>query len=154
MEVPQVGLEETLYALNLSAMVAGRDFCAWLRILTSIDMVVRALGGSMARKLRAVLPDLGLKGEKAVVTEVRYLVSIVGGCCLGSVEFIGGVLLFCLNGDLEMLLAEVWFAEERWRWRSCGRIGKAATAIDGEHRFHMTSTLTRHTSYGLLSMTN
>lgn len=48
-------------------------------------MVVRALGGSMARKLRAVLPDLGLKGEKAVVTEVRYLVSIVGGCCLGSV---------------------------------------------------------------------
>ena len=44
-----------------------------------MDMVVRALGGSMARKLRAVLPDLGLKGEKAVVTEVRYLVSIVGG---------------------------------------------------------------------------
>lgn len=32
----------------------------------------------MARKLRAVLPDLGLKGEKAVVTEVRYLVSMVG----------------------------------------------------------------------------
>jgi hypothetical protein len=42
-------------------------------------MVERALGGSMARKLRAVLPDLGLKGENAVVTEVRYLVSILGG---------------------------------------------------------------------------
>lgn len=69
-----------MYALNLSARVAGSDFCAWLSILTSIAMVERALGGSMARKLRAVLPDLGLKGEKAVVTEVRYLVSIVGGC--------------------------------------------------------------------------
>lgn len=40
-------------------------------------MVVRALGGSIARKLRAVLPDLGLKGEKAVVTEVRNLVSMM-----------------------------------------------------------------------------
>jgi hypothetical protein len=67
------------YALNLRARVAGTDFWAWLRSLTSIAMVVRALGGSMARKLRAVLPDLGLKGEKAVVTEVRYLVSILGG---------------------------------------------------------------------------
>jgi hypothetical protein len=42
-------------------------------------MVLCAVGGSSARKLRAVLPDLGLKGEKAVVTEVRYLVSILGG---------------------------------------------------------------------------
>lgn len=42
-------------------------------------MVCRALGGSIARKLRAVLPDLGLKGEKAVVTEVRKRVSILGG---------------------------------------------------------------------------
>jgi len=41
-------------------------------------MVLCAVGGSSARKLRAVLPDLGLKGEKAVVTEVRYLVSILG----------------------------------------------------------------------------
>jgi len=40
-------------------------------------IVERALGGSRARKLRAVLPDLGLKGEKAVATEVRYLVSMV-----------------------------------------------------------------------------
>lgn len=42
-------------------------------------MVLCAVGGSRARKLRAVLPDLGLKGEKAVVTEVRYLVSMLGG---------------------------------------------------------------------------
>ena len=42
-------------------------------------MVLCAVGGSRARKLRAVLPDLGLKGEKAVVTEVRYLVSIASG---------------------------------------------------------------------------
>ena len=33
----------------------------------------------MARKLRAVLPDLGLNGEKAVVTEVRNRVIIVDG---------------------------------------------------------------------------
>ena len=30
----------------------------------------------MARKLRAVLPDMGLKGEKEVVTEVKNLVII------------------------------------------------------------------------------
>ena len=52
-------------------------------------MVLRALGGSMARKLRAVLPDLGLKGEKAVVTEVRYLVSILGG--VGRVGRVSGI---------------------------------------------------------------
>lgn len=40
-------------------------------------MVDRALDGSIARKFRAVLPDLGLKGEKAVVTEVMYLVIMV-----------------------------------------------------------------------------
>ena len=40
-------------------------------------MVLRAFGGSMARKLRAVLPDLGLKGEKEVVTEVKNLVIIL-----------------------------------------------------------------------------
>jgi len=33
----------------------------------------------MARKLRAVLPDLGLNGEKAVVTDVRNRVIIVYG---------------------------------------------------------------------------
>lgn len=43
-------------------------------------MVERALGGSRARKLRAVLPDLGLKGEKAVATEVMYLASIFAEC--------------------------------------------------------------------------
>jgi len=74
-------------------------------------MVVRALGGSMARKLRAVLPDLGLKGEKAVVTEVRYLVSIVGG-----IFSLVGLLVSCLAWSLLggfrcCSLAEVWFAE-------------------------------------------
>lgn len=43
----------------------------------SMVMVERALEGSAARKFRAVLPDLGLKGEKAVTTEVMYLVIIV-----------------------------------------------------------------------------
>lgn len=66
--------------LNFNASVAGNDFWAWLSSFTSMAMVVRALGGSIARKLRAVLPDLGLKGEKAVVTEVRNLVSMVGEC--------------------------------------------------------------------------
>jgi hypothetical protein len=56
-------------------------------------MVLCAVGGSRARKLRAVLPDLGLKGEKAVVTEVRYLVSIAG-------EFDRGTGLWCMS---------VWF---------------------------------------------
>lgn len=43
----------------------------------SMDIVVRALGGSMDRKRRAVVPDFGLKGEKVVATEVRYLVIIL-----------------------------------------------------------------------------
>lgn len=40
-------------------------------------MVERALGGRRARKLRAVLPERALKGEKEVVTEVMYLLIIV-----------------------------------------------------------------------------
>lgn len=38
---------------------------------------VRAFGGSSARKVRAVLPDRALKGEKLVATEVMYLVNMV-----------------------------------------------------------------------------
>lgn len=38
--------------------------------MISMLIVFRALGGRRARKLRAVLPERGLKGEKAVVTEV------------------------------------------------------------------------------------
>jgi hypothetical protein len=44
-------------------------------------MVFLALGGSRARKFRAVFPEVALKGEKAVVTEVRYLVSMVAARC-------------------------------------------------------------------------
>lgn len=44
-------------------------------------MFWRAFGGSRARKLRAVLPDLGLKGEKEVVTEVRNRVIIAAVVC-------------------------------------------------------------------------
>ncbi len=39
-------------------------------------IVDRALGGSRARKLRAVLPDRLLKGENLALTEVMNLVSI------------------------------------------------------------------------------
>ncbi len=42
--------------------------------MMSMVIVERALGGSDARKFRAVLPDFGLKGEKAVVTDVIYFV--------------------------------------------------------------------------------
>lgn len=40
-------------------------------------IVERALGGSRARKLRTVFPVRALKGEKVVLTAVRYFVSIV-----------------------------------------------------------------------------
>jgi hypothetical protein len=43
----------------------------------SIAMVDRALGGRRARKLRAVLPERPLNGEKVARTEVMYLVSIL-----------------------------------------------------------------------------
>jgi hypothetical protein len=54
--------------------------------LTSIFIVLRAFGGKRARKLRAVLPDLGLKGEKAVETEVRKRVIILAARRGGSVS--------------------------------------------------------------------
>jgi len=63
----------------LSERTAGFAASAFGNVLTLMVMVERALGGSMARKLRAVLPDLGLNGEKAVVTEVRNRVIIVDG---------------------------------------------------------------------------
>lgn len=49
-------------------------------------MVERAFGGSSARKLRAVLPEGFLKGEKVVVTLVMYLVSMLtpAGSCVGE----------------------------------------------------------------------
>lgn len=40
-------------------------------------IVERAFGGRRARKLRAVFPERGLKGEKAAVTPVMYLVIIL-----------------------------------------------------------------------------
>lgn len=63
--------------LKVRASVADLAASAFGSDLTSIFMVERAFGGSMARKLRAVFPDLGLKGEKAVETEVRNRVIIV-----------------------------------------------------------------------------
>lgn len=63
--------------LNLRARRPGLAASARGNIFTSIFMVLLAFGGSMAKKLRAVLPDLGLKGEKAVLTEVKNLVIIV-----------------------------------------------------------------------------
>lgn len=51
-------------------------------IVTLMAMLDRAFGGSIARKLRAVLPDLGLKAEKEVVTEVRNRVIIVEAMCV------------------------------------------------------------------------
>ncbi|KAI7165101.1 hypothetical protein KC349_g198 [Hortaea werneckii] len=47
------------------------SFCP--SIFTPMRMVVRALGGSEARKFRMVLPERGLKGEKEVVIPVMYL---------------------------------------------------------------------------------
>ena len=75
-------LESTLplhqYILNFKARLAG---CAWAFcpiVFTLIAIVDLALGGRSARKLRAVLPERALNGEKEAVTEVMYLVSIFG----------------------------------------------------------------------------
>ena len=92
----------------------------------------------MARKLRAVLPDLGLKGEKAVVTEVRYLVSIVGGCLRFLAMY--GFCYCSVAREVEMLVVRGGVV--------CGgdgdlvaELGRLRLAIDGWHRFHMTFTL-------------
>lgn len=66
--------EEKRDVLNFRAKVAGLAAMALGRSWMSMVMVERALEGSAARKFRAVLPDFGLNGEKAVTTEVMYLV--------------------------------------------------------------------------------
>ena len=55
-------------------------------MLMSMAIVDRALGGSKARKLRAVLPERALNGEKVARTDVIYLVSIFGdaGSCTAN----------------------------------------------------------------------
>ena len=73
----RVSGERRRAVLNLRASRAGLAASALGSCLISIFMVERALGGRRARKLRAVLPDLGLKGEKAVETEVKKRVIIL-----------------------------------------------------------------------------
>jgi len=63
-------------------------------------MVLRAFGGSIARKLRAVLPDLALKGEKEVVIEVRnrVIIAAVAGSWRGGrglEEIVSCGLMYC-----------------------------------------------------------
>lgn len=62
--------------LNFSPSLAGILAPSLPSILMSIAMVERAVGGSRARKLRAVLPARALKGEKVACTAVMYFVSI------------------------------------------------------------------------------
>lgn len=64
-------------SLNLSAKKAGLSLSAIPYILMSSAMIERALDGSLARKLRAILPDRLLNGENAVDTDVMYFVSMV-----------------------------------------------------------------------------
>jgi hypothetical protein len=59
--------------LNLRERLAGSAAAFRPSIWTSMDIIVRAFGGSNARKLRAVLPDLPLNGENLALTEVMYL---------------------------------------------------------------------------------
>lgn len=72
--------------LNFSASVAGWAASAFGSILMLMAMVERALGGRRARKLRAVLPERGLKGEKEVVTPVMYLLIISARVLLSGRE--------------------------------------------------------------------
>lgn len=73
-----------MYSLNFNESVAGVALCVFGSIFTSMAMVERALGGSRARKLRAVLPVRALKGEKVVRTAVRYFVIILAGVWIGT----------------------------------------------------------------------
>ncbi|KAK4997444.1 Protein transport protein sec20 [Elasticomyces elasticus] len=70
---PESLLECAKDLLKLTLSVDGCAADALGSILTSIFIVVRALGGRRARKLRAVLPERGLKGEKVVETENTLL---------------------------------------------------------------------------------
>lgn len=81
-------------------------------------MVERALEGSAARKFRAVLPDFGLNGEKAVTTEVMYLVIMMAV-----------VVLWRERGGRESEVVEVmeWDGID-WRRRRAEESGGAKTA--------------------------
>ena len=76
--------------LNFRARLAGCALSLRPSILVSMAIVERAFGGSKARKLRAVLPERPLKGEKVARTEVMYFVSIFYGvtmkCSRGTVD--------------------------------------------------------------------
>jgi len=65
-----------LDVLNFSSNTDGCVAADRGSMFTVMVISRRAFGGSRARKLRAVLPDFGLKGEKAVVTEVMNFVII------------------------------------------------------------------------------
>lgn len=64
------------YILNLTTKLAGESTSCRPSILTLIAMSFLAPGGSMARKLRAVLPETRLKGEKVVEILVMNFVNI------------------------------------------------------------------------------
>lgn len=135
---PSLGALIGSNSLNFSASVAGTTFCAWLRTLTSIVMVLCAVGGSRARKLRAVLPDLGLKGEKAVVTEVRYLVSIFWGenrCWFGLLWLLLFLLLLSLSLPLLVMFEREWFAEMVWARFGSLRCGSLSLPWDSSLLF-------------------
>jgi len=63
--------------LNFNCRLPGTAASVRGNILILMAILRRAFGGSMARKLRAVLPDFGLKGEKDVEIEVRNRVIIL-----------------------------------------------------------------------------
>lgn len=65
-------------SLNFNAKLAGVFLPSLPSTLIVMLIVERAFGGRDARKMRAVLPERELKGEKVAVTEVMYFVSMLG----------------------------------------------------------------------------
>jgi len=73
-------MSPAVYLLNFKFRIAGVLTSCRPRSFTSIAIVDRALGGSNARKFRAVFPERALNGENAVETAVMYFVNIIFEC--------------------------------------------------------------------------
>lgn len=78
-------VQKTETSLKCNDSVPGCALAVRGSMVTSIFMpLLRAFGGRRARKLRAVLPERGLNGEKVVLTVVRNRVIIFTVCGLIS----------------------------------------------------------------------
>lgn len=106
--------------LNFKARLAGCAAALRPPILMSMAIVERALGGSSARKLRAVLPERALNGEKWALTAVMYLVSMLEVDFCSEQQCLTWKVDTCRSAPLSVALRWAWSTlRPALRFRMC-----------------------------------